>query len=101
MSDKPKPLYAHDCDQCVFLGSYGYVGQDFDLYFCNQDRLWPTVVARYSSDGPDYESGLAAAKHIERSVEGLGSTSVNHPLVEAKRRAKERGLITRKDTRDL
>jgi len=84
----------------VFLGSHEFEGKQYDLYFCDQNRLWPTVVSRWSSDGPDYESGLPVAKAIERSSGELESRT-NHPLVEAKRRAKERGLITRKDTRDL
>ena len=47
------PRYRHDCDVCKFLGIF----KDYDLYFCPQGGE-PTVIARYSSDGPDYLSGM-------------------------------------------
>jgi len=47
------PLYQHDCENCKFLGSY----IDMDLYVCPRERR-PTVICRYSSDGPDYSSGI-------------------------------------------
>ncbi len=69
--------YAHDCDECVPLGEY----KEFDLYFCRQGRLdVPPVLARYGNDGPQYSSGLTVADHIPQ-------------LAEAKRRAKEKGLL--------
>lgn len=46
-----KPRYIHDCDTCVFLGQY----KEYDLYFCSNE---PTIICRYSDDGPDYSSGL-------------------------------------------
>lgn len=49
-----KPLYAHDCDVCVFLGTYST--NAVDLYFCPASK---TLIARKSSDGPDYVSGIA------------------------------------------
>lgn len=53
--------YEHDCDKCIFLGSWNDLEPSFqktyDLYFCSQHNL-PTVVARYGNDGPDYHSGL-------------------------------------------
>ena len=68
------PLYEHDCDDCVFLGSF----QNADLYY-HEGRIETTVIARYSSDGPDYSSGLCFCK-------------TNPKLAEAKRRAIERGI---------
>lgn len=78
-----KPKYKHDCDRCVFLGTYDDDGIPKDLYYCaeggfNQD----TVVSRFSSDGPDYLSGMSFA-----------NSGAVPSLVEAKRRAIERGLI--------
>jgi hypothetical protein len=59
------------------LGEY----KEFDLYFCMQGRLYiPTVLARYSDEVFGYSSGLTVADHIPQ-------------LAEAKRRAKERGLL--------
>lgn len=47
-----KPRYKHDCKSCTFLGFL----QEFDLYTCPQGNF-PTIVARFSSKGPDYFSG--------------------------------------------
>lgn len=49
-----EPRYIHDCDSCIYLGQY----KEFDLYYCPGE---PTVVCRYSDDGPDYGSGLISA----------------------------------------
>lgn len=69
--------YKHDCEKCEPLGEFGNI----DLYFCNQAAgLGPTVIARYSSEGSDYQSGLYAASRIPE-------------LAEARKRAIEQGLI--------
>lgn len=47
----PDPMWEHDCDCCVYLGTFN----NADLYFC--PRGIPTVISRFSSDGPDYCSG--------------------------------------------
>lgn len=91
-----KPIYAHDCTGCTFLGTYEWDGQSYDLYTCKQSCNWPTVLARYSSDGPDYLSGLEIAKTIESHP--TDDKDRTHPLVEAMKRAKERGHLTKKDT---
>lgn len=55
MNDQPTPLFDHDCDHCMFLGTYnGYA----DLYWCMQMGNRPTLIARFSDDGPDYVSGI-------------------------------------------
>lgn len=77
-----EPLHTHDCERCTFLGSY----QMHDLYYCTHGGLPDTVIARRSSAGEDYTSGLAIAKLLE--VE-----HPKHPLVEALRRAKAKGLV--------
>ena len=77
MEDTPK--FVHDCECCKFLGHFS--GQD--LYFCPQPLFnTPTVVARWSSEGPDYMSGL-----------GFNKLSANHPLTVAKNRAIEAGYL--------
>ena len=51
------PRYTHDCTNCTFLGQH----KEFDLYVCAVGKNITTVIARYSSDGPDYVSGLSFA----------------------------------------
>jgi hypothetical protein len=55
-SQESAPRYTHDCARCVFLAQRG----EDDLYFC-PSPVEATVIARASSDGPDYRSGLAFA----------------------------------------
>ena len=73
----PPTRYKHDCDRCIYLGRW----DEYDLYFCADDLLGPTVVARYSSHGPDYASGLRVAAMIPE-------------LAEARTRAIAAGLLT-------
>lgn len=73
-----KPLFEHDCDHCVFLGSFEANNVKSDLYY--HDCSDPTVIARYSSEGSDYSSSLHSATH-------------NPHLNEAYRRAKELDLV--------
>lgn len=47
------PRYTHDCEECTFLGQF----QEYDLYVCPVSLLGGTYIVRYSSDGPDYQSG--------------------------------------------
>jgi hypothetical protein len=71
------PRYKHDCELCKYLGRYG----KHDLYYCpggwSQSE---TIIARYSSEGPDYISGLVFAEDFA-------------PLTVARDRAKEKGLL--------
>ena len=55
----PYPIYKHDCDVCVFLGSY-QLCLDYDLYVCKAGK---TLVARWGSEGNQYDSGLALIPH--------------------------------------
>lgn len=66
--------HEHDCSKCYPLGEFGIA----DLYFCEQGGNFPTVIARYSSEGSDYSSGLP---------------SILPDLQEAERRAKIVGLL--------
>lgn len=45
LASAAKPVYPHNCDQCIFLG--GYPGER-DLYWCNNDGR-PDFVLRYGS----------------------------------------------------
>ena len=74
--EKTQPLYEHDCDNCVYLGSYL---DEFDLYYCPSK---PTVTARYGSLDL-YQSGMVFT-YGENKIE---------ELVEARRRAEELGLL--------
>ncbi len=90
-----KPTFLHDCQGCVFLGTYQWQEGTYDLYVCKQGVKWPTVLARYSSDGPDYCSGLETAKNYEAFP--LHESDKTHPLVEAMNRAKAHGHLAKKD----
>lgn len=71
-----KPRYPHECDKCEFLGRY----EEFDLYFCPSpiQRIGgATVIARFGEDD-EYCSGLQLPLP---------------ELIEAKKRAVERGLL--------
>lgn len=74
------PLHRHDCDCCHFLGRYRTENGEADLY-AHPGKLMPTVIARFSSDGPDYSSGLCFA---------YGSSP---NLSEARRRAELLGVM--------
>ena len=72
-----KPLFIHDCDRCIFLGTY----KNEDLYFCVAGNMGlDTVIARYGNKGYEYTSGLSFADSVP-------------VLAEAKRRAKEKNLL--------
>jgi hypothetical protein len=51
MQTKEQPKFEHDCTRCQFLGHY----DGADLYFCDGE---PTIIARFSSEGHNYRSGL-------------------------------------------
>jgi hypothetical protein len=64
--------HEHDCDACIPLGEF----KEFDLYY-HPGRHW-TLIGRFGPDG-QYTSG----PHISGS----------EPLIEARKRAAEKGLI--------
>lgn len=76
-----KPFFEHDCESCKFLGHY----KNQDLYFC-ENEFDSTVIARRSSDGPDYSSGMVFA-----------TPDGSAPLYEAKKRAIKLKLYKEKD----
>lgn len=77
----PTPRYQHDCECCKYLGEFG----PLDLYVhAGEGRLRSlpqTVIARASSEGPDYQSGMCFA------------FGMNEALTEARRRAEAEGHI--------
>jgi hypothetical protein len=82
-----KPVFEHDCKACVYLGTIKDKRDLYDLYYCPADLLGPTVIARWSSNGPDYMSGMVFGKyHAERDWW--------HPFGQAYMKARERGLIS-------
>jgi hypothetical protein len=88
------PRYRHDCRECKFLGTYekdvfesdGREEDDqlVDLYTCNAVG-YRTLIARYSSDGPDYTS--CPQGHLSPI-----SKKTSPELWECDRRAREEGL---------
>ena len=82
-----KPLYEHDCEQCMFLGTFELK----DLYVCptnRSDKIISTVIARCSSEGSDYSSGLHFAVYHE-----VFKSSNSRALQEALKRALAKGFI--------
>lgn len=82
-----KPIYQHDCDCCTFLGNAQDEYGEYDLYHhFNGDNS--TIIARYSSEGSNYISGMnfGATEH-ERGEDT--------PMSKAFRLAKEKGLNTK------
>ena len=75
-----QPQFTHDCTSCVFLGLHVQDGAPCDLYYCGATVDRGTVIARYSDEGHDYQSGLEIGKM------GYGA------LGEAYKRAVEKGL---------
>ena len=55
----PDPIYKHDCDFCIYLGIY-QLDVGYDLYLCEAGK---TLVARWGSEGYQYDSGLALISH--------------------------------------
>jgi hypothetical protein len=53
------PLHEHDCPGCAFLGTL----DGRDLYACVGPTGFGSVIARASSDGPDYSSAPVGADY--------------------------------------
>lgn len=87
MIDK-KPVFEHDCDGCIFLGTYTWKERQFDLYFCpNCDE--GSVIARFGSDGPEYASAPLAV--VEQA--NYRPDDDTYPLRVARDRVRLRRLI--------
>ena len=92
-----KPQFHHDCERCIFLGAFSEAEHNCDLYYCAQVGS-PTLIARYSSEGPDYCSGWnvgqnAAERKLVRDLDKGGLHEyVNPPMRMAFIRAVEAKL---------
>lgn len=61
-----KPQFEHDCDSCIYLGTYSDYSsgnpraKHVDCYWCNigkeENSALASILGRYSSAGPDYSS---------------------------------------------
>lgn len=54
------PKFVHDCDRCTFLGgaTCPETQAEADLYYCPNPCFEGTIIARWSSEGDNYSSGL-------------------------------------------
>ncbi len=60
--------FQHDCEKCKPLGEFGYA----DLYYCEEQFFGcATVIARYSNEAGDYQSGLVFADKIPALGEAM------------------------------
>jgi len=78
-----KPQFEHDCPTCVLLGQ----SATHDFYYHAEGMK--TVLARFGSEGPDYESGLPIARSIR------GNLDFYAPLAQALTLAEEQGFVKR------
>ncbi len=79
-----RPHFQHTCTRCEFLGGYVYNEEYYDLYWCDQGGSFPTVIARWSDEGPAYLSGIPADETLR--------VMARYCLCVAYARAKARGL---------
>lgn len=56
---KEKPVFIHDCNNCIFLGNT-YLSQSEnnmgDMYYCPRLDGYGSIVIRHGNDGSDYYS---------------------------------------------
>jgi len=83
------PKYKHDCENCIYLGSLEEENIIYDLYICPNGKAISTVIARFSSNGPDYYSGLIFAKEYEKNPNN--NSMHGKILYECLKRAHKRG----------
>lgn len=80
--------FDHDCDRCRYLGEFRADSAEglWDLYYCPHGLLGGSIIARYSSSGPDYVSmPLKLFLNNAAAVDHAG-------LAEAARRVREDSL---------
>ena len=76
------PKFEHDCTACEYLGRHvAEDGFEYDLYVHPGQGVNQTVIARFSSEGRDYISGMPSS---------YGSSEM---LTEARLRAQARGSL--------
>lgn len=101
MSTETHHNYDHDCDSCESLGSYTYDApmvegteeMTVDLWYCKASIGGPTLIARFSSDGPDYSSApveIVERSYLPRAKRGEKQSTAGPAIVEAYRRLKKK-----------
>lgn len=83
------PLYKHDCDQCIHLG-VDEVNKE-DLYYCSASPGGGTLIARRSSDGPEYSSFFVSFFKDKSFLEKINSHRPG--LIKAYKLAQKLNLI--------
>ena len=75
------PNHKHDCDNCTHLGS----SESTDYYVCRRGTgsFNTTLIARYSSDGPDYGSGVQGYT-INPHINLAGNLALDQGLITIK-----------------
>jgi len=65
--DRSTPVFTHDCDRCLFLGTVRTKDQSYggtwDLWWCPDTRKGEghdhsSVICRYGNEGPEYSSSM-------------------------------------------
>lgn len=77
------PLFKHDCNDCVYLGSY-HNGKPFDLYICHQK----TIVCRYGDIPSNYASAPIASA-LKLGCKSTKSADISMWLTAIKRAVKK------------
>lgn len=101
-TEESEPRYDHDCEQCVFLGRFDHDGplsdgnterMECDLYACPGSIMGGSLIARHSSDGPEYSSMPTemVIEHQNRMREQPSTYSAG--LLEALRRYQEMKVL--------
>ncbi|MEI8255497.1 MAG: hypothetical protein WCJ30_07465 [Deltaproteobacteria bacterium] len=102
-----QPQYRHDCERCVFLGTFSYekdmengfaLPSEVDVYLCpTEDLRGPKLIARHSGRDKDYSTVLAQRlTGLLSRPEGEAwrrATPLAEVLVEALQRARAKGLV--------
>ncbi len=78
------PTFVHDCDDCIFMGIIANDEENFllDLYYCPENKPYPTVIARYGSALHESKGGIL-----------FGMFGLDDDLQEAYIRASGMGLV--------
>jgi len=64
-----RPVYKHDCEACIFLGSFEIGGHVEDGYWCGEDANDYSLIHRWGNDGPEY--GAMPAGHASIASTGV------------------------------
>jgi hypothetical protein len=43
-------VYKHNCEKCKYLGTAIIHDEPMDIYFCEQELPYPSMIARYGSN---------------------------------------------------